>query len=676
MTKIANPFNPVRFTGRDGLLTIEEASRLQDLIRVQAGDLTRNVNNFLEQLSVQLVNISITPGTQGTAGAPGQDGADGDPGPPGLAGRDGTSGRDGAPGQDGADAEDVIQLGGGAAMAMQQARFWLSSPSPALPNAVNMGALGQGVLVQTVTSGVATPAIFAAGANRIPYGSGSNGALTDNSTFTHQLASGVDQLAIGQASVTDPNLNIDVIGPTYAAIRCSTAASGNLNMYADASTGARIESHTDPTGKSNLNAAATRVVWGAGGYDVFTSPATAVGVNRTFTRYFTVHSGTTAPIGTVSWGDLSLGTVNNDLTAGHGVATNGTKGFLYIASCAGTPTGVPSLPGILGTVVIVPQVYDRTNDRFYFYNNGGAAWRLIGQYTGGLATGLIKSTTGTGIFSIASSADVAGAITWPAAKDVLISSGTTTAPTGTNTWQYDSGSGNIALMGGIIRTNFNSGGPDFSGNYEGVVESWNTNVWTLQSTKGGTGTIRNMKVDSQSATLTLTGTSTTSVVGSTLALQGTTTVQIYTALGTNPDILLSTTQTDHRASLTTASAAGTVWDGVKFGDSTLSLTGATHVTNVNGVNMVTMGGGASITSASALTVDFAATLAITNPPVAAGSAVITNRYGLWVQTLSRFDGNGTHVWELPADATVAGAQTGRIPIKVGGATVYLHYFNG
>jgi hypothetical protein len=46
-----------------------------------------------------------------------------------------------------------------------------------------------------------------------------------------------------------------------------------------------------------------------------------------------------------------------------GLATNATAGFLYIPSCAGTPTGVPDV--FAGTV---PLVYDRTNNELYIYD--------------------------------------------------------------------------------------------------------------------------------------------------------------------------------------------------------------------------------------------------------------------------------------------------------------------
>jgi hypothetical protein len=44
--------------------------------------------------------------------------------------------------------------------------------------------------------------------------------------------------------------------------------------------------------------------------------------------------------------------------------------------------------------------------------------------------------------------------------------------------------------------------------------------------------------------------------------------------------------------------------------------------------------------------------------------------------LARFGGNGTHVFELPADATAGADVTidGRIPILVAGTTKYIRYY--
>jgi hypothetical protein len=62
-------------------------------------------------------------------------------------------------------------------------------------------------------------------------------------------------------------------------------------------------------------------------------------------------------------GGMVLGTVALDTTA--------TYGFMYVPTCAGPPTGVPT--AYTGTA---PLVIDTTNNRLYFYSTG--SWRNAG----------------------------------------------------------------------------------------------------------------------------------------------------------------------------------------------------------------------------------------------------------------------------------------------------------
>jgi len=103
---IRNPFNPMRFTGRGGLLTVEEASRLQDLIKGAGDTYARTMNQILQQFDVSITTVTTTPGPQGASGVPGMDGADGEDGRPGRDGAAGARGDRGAPGLDGSDGDD------------------------------------------------------------------------------------------------------------------------------------------------------------------------------------------------------------------------------------------------------------------------------------------------------------------------------------------------------------------------------------------------------------------------------------------------------------------------------------------------------------------------------------------------------------------------------------------
>lgn len=82
-------------------------------------------------------------------------------------------------------------------------------------------------------------------------------------------------------------------------------------------------------------------------------------------------------VGTLTNTPLYLGTNNTQRLAISGagnvsigtaaIATNATNGFLYVTSCAGVPTGVPTT--ITGRI---PIVADSTNNKLYIYSGG--AW--------------------------------------------------------------------------------------------------------------------------------------------------------------------------------------------------------------------------------------------------------------------------------------------------------------
>lgn len=61
---------------------------------------------------------------------------------------------------------------------------------------------------------------------------------------------------------------------------------------------------------------------------------------------------------------------------GSALATNATDGFLYIPTCAGTPTGTPTTQ--TGSVAMV---YDTTNNKLYIYNGGWKGGTNPGTFT-------------------------------------------------------------------------------------------------------------------------------------------------------------------------------------------------------------------------------------------------------------------------------------------------------
>lgn len=94
------------------------------------------------------------------------------------------------------------------------------------------------------------------------------------------------------------------------------------------------------------------------------------------------------------------------------------------------------------------------------------------------------------------------------------------------------------------------------------------------------------------------------------------------------------------ASKTIASAAGAVYDGIKFAADTVTLTGNTNITTATGFNKFKLEA-PTYSAALALTIDYAATAYISGAPIAAGAgpAAITHPYALWVDANAvRLDG--------------------------------------
>ena len=75
-------------------------------------------------------------------------------------------------------------------------------------------------------------------------------------------------------------------------------------------------------------------------------------------------------IGTSSARELEITTTHNVILGNAAIATNATTGFLHIVTCAGTPTGTPTL--YTGRV---PMVFDTTGVKIWFYTGG--AWKGV-----------------------------------------------------------------------------------------------------------------------------------------------------------------------------------------------------------------------------------------------------------------------------------------------------------
>jgi len=138
---------------------------------------------------------------------------------------------------------------------------------------------------------------------------------------------------------------------------------------------------SNPAVKADINGVMRAATWSitgtgvAGGTTAFS--AGTVSTDTNWGMYFRAPTGSagTANYSFRNSADTALMTIDSsgNVIAGGSVAlaTTATNGFLYVPTCAGTPTGTPT--AVTG---MAPIVVDTTNNKLYFYSGG--AWRDAG----------------------------------------------------------------------------------------------------------------------------------------------------------------------------------------------------------------------------------------------------------------------------------------------------------
>jgi len=151
--------------------------------------------------------------------------------------------------------------------------------------------------------------------------------------------------------------------------RGGAAATLQLGAADAASPVAQTVQFQSSTSTNNTGADATFIASrsagsGASGKIIFKGGVTGAssGTTNTSVAALTITSGTT--------NNTNVGYPSVVVGAGAAVATNATDGFLYIPTCAGTPTGTPTTQ-----TGAAPLVVDSSNNKLYVYVGG--AWTAM-----------------------------------------------------------------------------------------------------------------------------------------------------------------------------------------------------------------------------------------------------------------------------------------------------------
>ena len=195
---------------------------------------------------------------------------------------------------------------------------------------------------------------------------------------------------------TSPATKLEVKGTGFVAIQVSGDSTSESQIRFATNTAARVSQQanqallfdTNASERMRINSSGNVAIGTTAGSSAATEQLTVQGFggfgDRATTNPFVLIGNTGSGaglVGTYSNHALEVRTNNTErmrITAAGNVqigtaalATTATDGFLYIPTCAGTPTGVPT--AITG---LAPLVINTTNNKLYFYSGG--AWRDAG----------------------------------------------------------------------------------------------------------------------------------------------------------------------------------------------------------------------------------------------------------------------------------------------------------
>lgn len=167
--------------------------------------------------------------------------------------------------------------------------------------------------------------------------------------------------SLGLLNTTVANLTTTVNGKITNGLQGFPLGTGVLSAFHTAGTNSK-NSFAVQMGGTGTNAASIGVLLVAPDVSAFGLNTNSVSLTPTATTFSSIPAWRTG---------LNLGIPS--------LATNATTGFMYVSSCSGTPTGVPT--AVAG---MIPVVADSTNNKLHFYSN--SAWREAGGSGGGGVT--------------------------------------------------------------------------------------------------------------------------------------------------------------------------------------------------------------------------------------------------------------------------------------------------
>lgn len=186
-------------------------------------------------------------------------------------------------------------------------------------------------------------------------GSSSKGLIINNSTSTGNICELQDNGTVCLTAADGGTVTASAVGSSADALICDNRTStGKIFQAKD--NGTTVFQVVDG---GNVYVTAAKAIFWDGGGDTSTAESSADVLDSTVG-------------GVLGLSLAEIGTLVNVICGKQAaLATNATDGFLYIPSCAGAPTGVPT--SYTGKVAMV---YDTANEALYVYNGGWVSTTL------------------------------------------------------------------------------------------------------------------------------------------------------------------------------------------------------------------------------------------------------------------------------------------------------------